>query len=245
MKSIADPKFQAVEAKKPRFPDPVVGEKGGPAGGAVGPRASNLSWMRLETKSLKELDSPASKTSASGGRRKGQARNLKMARTSPKASGSRARAQRRAEQRRDRCRPARLVGLSTIGGLEIRVPEGWQTAPGMLPIILGVSLFIMSGLLLVKAIRAGALRVSFSHELGESSLTRAGIALLLVGIYYFVLLNSFPSKWRRASTCWRCFGPFGRTGAWCHAWQPQSACRLASRCVSRAFFKSRCRAKAI
>jgi len=85
-----------------------------------------------------------------------------------------------------------LSAYSTIGGLEIRVPEGWQTAPGMLPIILGVSLFIMSGLLLVKAIRAGALRVSFLHELGESSLTRAGIALLLVGIYYFVLLEFLP-----------------------------------------------------
>jgi Tripartite tricarboxylate transporter TctB family len=79
-----------------------------------------------------------------------------------------------------------------VGGLEIRVPEGWQTAPGMLPTILGISLFIMSGMLLVKAIRAGALRVRLTLSDGESSLARAGIAVLLVGIYYFVLLEFLP-----------------------------------------------------
>ncbi len=60
-----------------------------------------------------------------------------------------------------------LSAFFAIGGLEIRVPEGWQTAPGMLPTILGISLFIMSGLLLVKAIRAGALRVRLTHEFGR------------------------------------------------------------------------------
>jgi hypothetical protein len=79
-----------------------------------------------------------------------------------------------------------------VGGLEIRVPEGWQTAPGMLPIILGISLFIMSGLLLVKAIRAGAWRVRLTHGADESSLMRAGIAILLIGVYYFGLLAFLP-----------------------------------------------------
>ena len=79
-----------------------------------------------------------------------------------------------------------------VGGLEIRIPEGWQTAPGMLPVILGVSLFVMSSLLLVKAIRAGALRVRMVDEAAESSLQRAGITVVLVGIYYFVLLAFLP-----------------------------------------------------
>lgn len=88
-----------------------------------------------------------------------------------------------------------LLALSAyfaIAGLQVRIPEGWQTAPGMLPTILGVSLFIMSGLLLVKAIRAGALRVRLTDEAPDSSWTRAGTAVLLVGIYYFGLLRFLP-----------------------------------------------------
>ncbi len=85
-----------------------------------------------------------------------------------------------------------LSAYFAVGGLEIRVPEGWQTAPGMLPIILGVSLFIMAGMLLVKAIRAGALRVRLTHESDNSSVERAGIAIVFVGIYYFGLLALLP-----------------------------------------------------
>lgn len=88
-----------------------------------------------------------------------------------------------------------LLALSayfTVAGFEIRVPEGWQTAPGMLPIILGITLFIMAGLLLAKAIRAGALRVRLHEEVDDSGLKRAGTALLLVGIYYFGLLAFLP-----------------------------------------------------
>ena len=79
-----------------------------------------------------------------------------------------------------------------IGGLQISVPERWQTAPGMLPIILGVSLFIMSAMLLAKAIRAGALRVRLVDEAKDSSITRAGVTILIVGIYYFGLLAFLP-----------------------------------------------------
>jgi len=85
-----------------------------------------------------------------------------------------------------------LSAYFAVAGLEIRIPEGWQTAPGMLPVILGCSLFIMSAVLLAKAIRAGALRVSLIHEAGDSNLARAGIAVLLVGIYYFGLLAFLP-----------------------------------------------------
>jgi hypothetical protein len=88
-----------------------------------------------------------------------------------------------------------LLALSAyfaVAGFAIRVPEGWQTAPGMLPIILGISLFVMAGLLLAKALRAGAWRVRFVDEMGESSLKRAGIGLLVVGVYYFGLLAYLP-----------------------------------------------------
>lgn len=88
-----------------------------------------------------------------------------------------------------------LLGLSAffaIGGYELPDPNGWQTAPGMLPIILGVSLFIMSAMLLVKALRAGALRVSLSEEAGESHLARAFLAVAFIGIFYFLLLAYLP-----------------------------------------------------
>ncbi len=122
-----------------------------------------------------------------------QARNLKMTQDESKS-------ERTAESAPSEGPTSVLIAVGllvvsayfAIGGLEIRVPEGWQTAPGMLPIILGISLFIMAGMLLVKAIRAGALRVRLAHGADESSLARAGIAVLLVGIYYFALLAFLP-----------------------------------------------------
>jgi len=80
----------------------------------------------------------------------------------------------------------------TIGGLALPYPDGWQTAPGMLPILLGASLFIMSAALLVKAIRAGALRVGLTGELPGSNIARAAIGFATVGIFYFVLLAFLP-----------------------------------------------------
>lgn len=85
-----------------------------------------------------------------------------------------------------------LSAYFAVAGFQIRVPEGWQTAPGMLPIVLGVSLFVMSGLLLVKALRAGAWRVRLHEEAGDSGLRRAGTAILVVGVYYFGLLALLP-----------------------------------------------------
>ena len=101
-----------------------------------------------------------------------------------------------------------------IGGLEIRIPEGWQTAPGMLPTILGVSLFIMAALLLVKAVRAGALRIHFTHEMSESSLKRAGIAILVIGTYYFVLLAFLPFEVASSLFLLAMFWAFWPDGGW-------------------------------
>ncbi len=80
----------------------------------------------------------------------------------------------------------------TIGGLALPDPEGWQTAPGMLPVLLGGSLFTMSAILLVKAIRAGALRVSLAEEMGDSHMARAVLAFACIGVFYFVLLAFLP-----------------------------------------------------
>jgi hypothetical protein len=80
----------------------------------------------------------------------------------------------------------------TIGGLQLPDPEGWQTAPGMLPVLLGGSLFVMAAVLLAKAIRAGALRVSLVEEFGDSHLARATLAFVFIGVFYFGLLSYLP-----------------------------------------------------
>jgi hypothetical protein len=80
----------------------------------------------------------------------------------------------------------------TIGGLALPMPEGWQTAPAMLPVLLGGSLFIMAAALLVKAIRAGALRVKLADELADSNVILTAVAFLLVGVFYFGLLAFLP-----------------------------------------------------
>jgi hypothetical protein len=107
-----------------------------------------------------------------------------------------------------------LSAFFTVGGLEIRVPEGWQTAPGMLPTILGISLFIMSSLLLVSAIRAGGLRVRLTHKMDESSLGRAGIAILLVGVYYFGLLAFLPFEAASSIFLLAMFWTYWPAGGW-------------------------------
>ena len=110
-----------------------------------------------------------------------------------------------------------LLALSAyfaVAGFDIRIPEGWQTAPGMLPIILGISLFIMAGLLLVKALRAGAWRVRFVDEMGESSMNRAGIGLLLVGVYYFGLLAYLPFEVASSLFLLGMFWVFWPAGRW-------------------------------
>jgi Tripartite tricarboxylate transporter TctB family len=85
-----------------------------------------------------------------------------------------------------------LSGYFAIGGLALPQPEGWQTAPAMLPVLLGVSLFVMSAVLLVKAVWVGALRGSLTAELGDSSLARVATAFVFIGIFYFGLLSILP-----------------------------------------------------
>ncbi len=80
----------------------------------------------------------------------------------------------------------------TIAGLQLPDPEGWQTAPGMLPVLLGSSLFVMAAILLVKAIKAGALRVRLADEFGDSHLARAALAFVFIGVFYFGLLAYLP-----------------------------------------------------
>jgi hypothetical protein len=90
---------------------------------------------------------------------------------------------------------AGLLALSayfTVGGLLLPQPEGWQTAPGMLPVLLGGSLFIMAGALLIKAIRGGALHTSLVEEARNSSIRRVATAFAIIGIFYFVLLAFLP-----------------------------------------------------
>lgn len=79
-----------------------------------------------------------------------------------------------------------------IGGLALPDPDGWQTAPGMLPVLLGGSLFIMAAALFVKAIRGGALGVSLAQEFGDSSIARVSLAFVSIGIFYFGLLALLP-----------------------------------------------------
>ena len=107
-----------------------------------------------------------------------------------------------------------LSALFAVGGLETRIPEGWQTAPGMLPTILGVSLFVMAGMLLVKALRAGAWRVRMQDEARESSLKRAGIAVLLVGVYYFGLLAFLPFELASTIFLLAIYWAFWPAGGW-------------------------------
>ncbi len=60
MKSVNDKKFQEVEARKPRFPDPVVGEAADRRAALWDCVASNLLVdAKLNKKSLKELDIPS------------------------------------------------------------------------------------------------------------------------------------------------------------------------------------------
>jgi len=80
----------------------------------------------------------------------------------------------------------------TIQGFRIPQPEGWQTAPGMLAILLGSSLFVMALVLLTRAIRNGALSQRDSDNQTDSSFSRVAIALVCIGIFYFGLLAYLP-----------------------------------------------------
>ncbi len=88
-----------------------------------------------------------------------------------------------------------ISGFVFVSSFFIPAPEGWQTAPGMLPMLLGGSLFIMASVISWEAIKNGAwisLKQGF-RGIGESDpntpLWRVVVAILVVGIFYFVLLR--------------------------------------------------------
>ena len=91
-----------------------------------------------------------------------------------------------------------ISGFFFITSFSIPHPEGWQTAPGMLPMFLGGSLFIMSAMITIDTVRRGALRNLFgggkspSEEKSENSMRSAGAAAAIVAIFYFVLLRFLP-----------------------------------------------------
>lgn len=88
-----------------------------------------------------------------------------------------------------------LSAFVFISSFFIPAPEGWQTAPGMLPMLLGGSLFVMATAISWEAINNGAwisLKESFkgNHQSDPNTpLWRVVVAICVVGVFYFVLLQ--------------------------------------------------------
>lgn len=83
-----------------------------------------------------------------------------------------------------------------VSSFFIPAPEGWQTAPGMLPMFLGGTLLIMALIISSDAIRNGAwtsLKESFSRQrsqgASERPIWRMVLAASLVATFYFGLLQ--------------------------------------------------------
>jgi len=87
-----------------------------------------------------------------------------------------------------------LSGYVFVSGWSIPRPEGWLTAPAMLPLLLGGSLFVMAALITLDTIKQGALRALFDFG-GRAAaggdnrpLWRTVFAMVMVGFFYFVLI---------------------------------------------------------
>ncbi len=83
-----------------------------------------------------------------------------------------------------------------VSSFFIPAPEGWQTAPGMLPMFLGGTLLIMAIIISVDAIQAGAwasLKKSLSRgrdtTMNEQPVWRMALAAGIVAVFYFGLLR--------------------------------------------------------
>ncbi len=91
-----------------------------------------------------------------------------------------------------------ISGFFFITSFSIPHPEGWQTAPGMLPMILGGSLFIMAAIITIDTVRQGALRNLFGavekRRIDESENSTRGVITAIAGvaIFYFGLLQFLP-----------------------------------------------------
>lgn len=91
-----------------------------------------------------------------------------------------------------------LSGYVVVSAWFLPRPEGWQTAPAMLPLLLGASLFVMAGFIAHDTIKQGALRALFDFRRGDEHgrddrpLWRIVVAMVTVGVFYFVLLRYLP-----------------------------------------------------
>jgi hypothetical protein len=90
-----------------------------------------------------------------------------------------------------------VSGYFFVTSFFIPHPEGWQTAPGMLPMVLGGSLFVMAAVITWDTVRRGAIR-NLLHRRekivaeSENSLRRVVIAVVIAGIFYFAVLPLLP-----------------------------------------------------
>lgn len=86
-----------------------------------------------------------------------------------------------------------LSGYFFVSGWFVPRPEGWLTAPAMLPLLLGGSLFVMAGLITLDTIKQGAFRALFDAGRGDATdgrpLWRILFAIVAVGVFYFGLLR--------------------------------------------------------
>lgn len=76
-----------------------------------------------------------------------------------------------------------------------RPGDTWRTAPGLLPMILGASLCVMAGVVVVSCIRNGALDSLRGGREGAKAIAgswRLLVAMLAVAIFYFGLLRFLP-----------------------------------------------------
>ncbi len=91
-----------------------------------------------------------------------------------------------------------ISGFFFITSFSSPHPEGWQTAPGMLPMFLGGSLFIMAAIITIDTVRRGALRNLFgsagtrTEDQSEYSMRGVIIAIAIVAAFYFGLLQFLP-----------------------------------------------------
>lgn len=85
-----------------------------------------------------------------------------------------------------------LSGYVFVSGWFIPRPEGWLTAPAMLPLLLGGSLFVMAGLITIGTIREGAFRAFLDFRGSGASddrpAWRIAFAMAAIGGFYFGLL---------------------------------------------------------
>ena len=92
--------------------------------------------------------------------------------------------------------------LAMVLALRLQVPDDFYSAPGLLPFIVGFSLFLMAVGLGAQAIRDGGARNLFDGIVGPSAWfadqeRRRTLMLLGIIIVYVVLVDLLPFEWRQ------------------------------------------------